>query len=242
MWLGVQVGGVIPHSLIIRWQCTDGSIDEMDQWLHKTWTLTDSMATKMVCACCSLLLHESNRTREPIKRSYGPVYLVLLLWCIVSVGLFMNVCLNCVCFIAEVATAKLLDLAEGANAALAHSGTKQTEANPFMVHNHATENNNTVWVRHASGWSVRLSCSGLDKMGREEFSVRVKNYLLYLKEWLQFCCSPELDNSPLNRTGLIKWSHSCRGCGYIHLQWPLFVERKGKSTLSEWYHIPCICM
>uniref|UniRef100_A0AAQ6INA1 PID domain-containing protein n=1 Tax=Anabas testudineus TaxID=64144 RepID=A0AAQ6INA1_ANATE len=45
----------------------------------------------------------------------------------------------------EVATGKLLDLAEGANAALVHSGTKQTESDPFMVHNHATENNNTVW-------------------------------------------------------------------------------------------------
>ncbi|XP_073340035.1 low density lipoprotein receptor adapter protein 1b isoform X4 [Pagrus major] len=45
----------------------------------------------------------------------------------------------------EVATAKLLDLAEGANVALVHSGTKQTESDPFMVHNHATENNNTVW-------------------------------------------------------------------------------------------------
>uniref|UniRef100_A0A8C2WJU5 Low density lipoprotein receptor adaptor protein 1b n=1 Tax=Cyclopterus lumpus TaxID=8103 RepID=A0A8C2WJU5_CYCLU len=45
----------------------------------------------------------------------------------------------------QVATGKLLDLAEGANAALVHSGTKQTESDPFMVHNHATENNNTVW-------------------------------------------------------------------------------------------------
>lgn len=53
-------------------------------------------------------------------------------------------CLFCV---TEVATAKLLDLAEGANVALVHSGTKQTESDPFMVHNHATENNNTVWVR-----------------------------------------------------------------------------------------------
>lgn len=49
--------------------------------------------------------------------------------------------------IEEVATGKLLDLAEGANAALVHSGTKQTESDPFMEHNHATENNNTVWVR-----------------------------------------------------------------------------------------------
>ncbi|XP_026156539.1 low density lipoprotein receptor adapter protein 1b isoform X3 [Mastacembelus armatus] len=45
----------------------------------------------------------------------------------------------------EVATGKLLDLAEGANVALVHSGTKQTESDPFMVHNHTTENNNTVW-------------------------------------------------------------------------------------------------
>ncbi|KAI3367896.1 hypothetical protein L3Q82_026726, partial [Scortum barcoo] len=45
----------------------------------------------------------------------------------------------------EVATGKLLDLAEGANVALVHSGTKQTESDPLMVHNHATENNNTVW-------------------------------------------------------------------------------------------------
>ncbi|XP_071063251.1 low density lipoprotein receptor adapter protein 1b isoform X3 [Pseudochaenichthys georgianus] len=45
----------------------------------------------------------------------------------------------------EVATGTLLDLAEGANMALVHSGTKQTESDPFTVHNHATENNNTVW-------------------------------------------------------------------------------------------------
>ncbi|XP_071377802.1 low density lipoprotein receptor adapter protein 1-B-like [Centroberyx affinis] len=45
----------------------------------------------------------------------------------------------------EVATGKLLDLAEGANAALVHSGTTETEPDPFMVHNPTTENNNTVW-------------------------------------------------------------------------------------------------
>ncbi|XP_028250972.1 low density lipoprotein receptor adapter protein 1b isoform X1 [Parambassis ranga] len=45
----------------------------------------------------------------------------------------------------EVATGKLLDLAEGANMALVHSGTKQTESDPFTVHSHTTENNNTVW-------------------------------------------------------------------------------------------------
>ncbi|KAM8833078.1 low density lipoprotein receptor adapter protein 1b isoform X1 [Synchiropus splendidus] len=45
----------------------------------------------------------------------------------------------------EVATAKLLDIAEGAKAALVHSGTTQTGSDPFMVNNHATENNNTVW-------------------------------------------------------------------------------------------------
>ncbi|KAK2891580.1 hypothetical protein Q8A73_017245 [Channa argus] len=45
----------------------------------------------------------------------------------------------------EAATGKLLDLAEGANEAIVHSGTKQNDLDPFMVHNHATENNNTVW-------------------------------------------------------------------------------------------------
>ncbi|XP_061599107.1 low density lipoprotein receptor adapter protein 1b isoform X3 [Cololabis saira] len=44
----------------------------------------------------------------------------------------------------DAATATLLDFA-GANAAQVHSGTKQTDSNPFTVHNHATENNNTVW-------------------------------------------------------------------------------------------------
>ncbi|XP_047466984.1 low density lipoprotein receptor adapter protein 1b isoform X2 [Mugil cephalus] len=44
-----------------------------------------------------------------------------------------------------VATGKLLDLAEGANMGLVHSGTKQSESDPFTVHNHATENNNIVW-------------------------------------------------------------------------------------------------
>ncbi|XP_029531118.2 low density lipoprotein receptor adapter protein 1-B-like isoform X4 [Oncorhynchus nerka] len=45
----------------------------------------------------------------------------------------------------EVATGNLLDLAEGANMALVHSGTKESELDPFMVRNHSTENNNTVW-------------------------------------------------------------------------------------------------
>lgn len=73
---------------------------------------------------------------------------------------FLKCCL-CLCFcVAEVATGTLLDLAEGANVALVHSGTKQTESDPFMVHNHATENNNTVWVRQELGWSVSFSCLG----------------------------------------------------------------------------------
>ena len=46
--------------------------------------------------------------------------------------------------VTEVATGNLLDLAEGANMALVHSGS---EADSFTVHNHATENNNIVWVR-----------------------------------------------------------------------------------------------
>ncbi|XP_015248561.1 PREDICTED: low density lipoprotein receptor adapter protein 1 isoform X1 [Cyprinodon variegatus] len=45
----------------------------------------------------------------------------------------------------DVATGTLLELAEGAKAAQTHSGTKQTESDPFAVHNHAAENNNTVW-------------------------------------------------------------------------------------------------
>uniref|UniRef100_A0A8C7H3L7 Low density lipoprotein receptor adaptor protein 1b n=1 Tax=Oncorhynchus kisutch TaxID=8019 RepID=A0A8C7H3L7_ONCKI len=54
-----------------------------------------------------------------------------------------------VCFlcVTEVATGNLLDLAEGANVALLRSGTKESEPDPFMTHNHTTENNNTVWVR-----------------------------------------------------------------------------------------------
>lgn len=31
--------------------------------------------------------------------------------------------------------------------ALVHSGKMQNASDPFMVHNHTTENNNTVWVR-----------------------------------------------------------------------------------------------
>lgn len=45
----------------------------------------------------------------------------------------------------EVATGKLLDLAEGANMALVHSGTKRSDSDSFMEQDHATENNNTVW-------------------------------------------------------------------------------------------------
>lgn len=57
-------------------------------------------------------------------------------------------------------------MAEGANAALVHSASKQMESDPFMVHNHATENNNTVWVRQESeplsrsapmGWEETLT-------------------------------------------------------------------------------------
>lgn len=80
----------------------------------------------------------------------------------------MHLCVNCVksCLfcIAEVATGKLLDLAEGANMALVHSGTKQTESDPFMVHNHATENNNTVWVRQESGLVSEFQLFRLDMM------------------------------------------------------------------------------
>uniref|UniRef100_A0A3B4UIH7 Low density lipoprotein receptor adaptor protein 1b n=1 Tax=Seriola dumerili TaxID=41447 RepID=A0A3B4UIH7_SERDU len=54
----------------------------------------------------------------------------------------------------SVATGKLLDLAEGANVAQVHSGTKQAESDPFMVHNQATENNNTVWVTNESSLFV----------------------------------------------------------------------------------------
>uniref|UniRef100_A0A3B4A0Y6 PID domain-containing protein n=1 Tax=Periophthalmus magnuspinnatus TaxID=409849 RepID=A0A3B4A0Y6_9GOBI len=54
------------------------------------------------------------------------------------------------------ATGKLLDLAEGASVALVHSGTKRTDSDPFMEHNHAAENNNTVWVRRS--WPHTFSC------------------------------------------------------------------------------------
>ncbi|XP_061650651.1 low density lipoprotein receptor adapter protein 1b isoform X3 [Phyllopteryx taeniolatus] len=45
----------------------------------------------------------------------------------------------------EVTATKLLDLAEGANVTLVSSGTIPMDLNSFTVHNHATENNNTVW-------------------------------------------------------------------------------------------------
>ncbi|CAL8272092.1 unnamed protein product [Merluccius merluccius] len=45
----------------------------------------------------------------------------------------------------EVATGELLDLAEGANMALTHAVTIEEEPDPFLAHNHAMENNNTVW-------------------------------------------------------------------------------------------------
>ncbi|RVE57012.1 hypothetical protein OJAV_G00211840 [Oryzias javanicus] len=46
---------------------------------------------------------------------------------------------------ADVATGRLLDLADGANAAQIHSGTMPAESDPVTVHNHTAENNNTVW-------------------------------------------------------------------------------------------------
>ena len=70
--------------------------------------------------------------------------------------------------VAEVATGKLLDLAEGANVAQVHSGTKQAESDSFMEHNHATENNNTVWVRKRSGCSVGFSCLGLIRKEKKD--------------------------------------------------------------------------
>ncbi|XP_054894704.1 low density lipoprotein receptor adapter protein 1b isoform X2 [Poeciliopsis prolifica] len=45
----------------------------------------------------------------------------------------------------DAATATLLEFAEGAKAAQAHSGAKPAESDPFMVNNHSAENNNTVW-------------------------------------------------------------------------------------------------
>lgn len=62
--------------------------------------------------------------------------------------------------LAEVATGNLLDLADGAKAALVHSGKTQTGSDPFMVHNHTTENNNTVWVRPESDLSASAGCFG----------------------------------------------------------------------------------
>lgn len=61
----------------------------------------------------------------------------------------MLFCENAICFscLTEVATGNLLDLAEGAPMALVHSGKTQNTSDPFVVHNHTTENNNTVWVR-----------------------------------------------------------------------------------------------
>lgn len=61
------------------------------------------------------------------------------------------------------ATGNLLDLAEGANVAMVHSGTTESEPDPFMMHNHATDNNNTVWVRERGGGGrgagrAQLSC------------------------------------------------------------------------------------
>ncbi|XP_061751626.1 low density lipoprotein receptor adapter protein 1b isoform X1 [Nerophis ophidion] len=45
----------------------------------------------------------------------------------------------------EVATTNLLDLTEGTDVALVHSGTIEMESNPLVVHKCAMENNNTVW-------------------------------------------------------------------------------------------------
>lgn len=63
---------------------------------------------------------------------------------------FCEIFLSC---LAEVATGNLLDLAEGAPTALVHSGKMQKTPDPFTARNHATENNNTVWVRRGqSAW------------------------------------------------------------------------------------------
>lgn len=65
--------------------------------------------------------------------------------------------------LAEVATGNLLDLAEGAPVALVHSGKMQNTPDPFTARNHATENNNTVWVRRGPGASVAAEKGPDDK-------------------------------------------------------------------------------
>lgn len=70
--------------------------------------------------------------------------------------------------LAEVATGNLLDLAEGAPTALVHSGKMQKTPDPFTARNHATENNNTVWVRHGP-------------VGPEGFFTRIKGAALMIK-------------------------------------------------------------
>lgn len=70
--------------------------------------------------------------------------------------------------LAEVATGNLLDLADGAPTALVHSGKMQKTPDPFTARNHATENNNTVWVRHGP-------------VGLEGFFTRIKRALLCKK-------------------------------------------------------------
>lgn len=49
--------------------------------------------------------------------------------------------------------------------ALVHSGKTQNASDPFVVHNHTTENNNTVWVRLESAPREGLPHS--DKAGNE---------------------------------------------------------------------------
>ena len=118
--------------------------------------------------------------------------------------------------VTEAATGKLLDLAEGANMAQVHSGTKQAESDSFMEHNHATENNNTVWVRQKSGCPVCFSCSGLIRKEKKDTMQETLTKCLVMFctcSWELQCCCSELDNSLLKRSGLIKWSHSWSGCG-----------------------------
>lgn len=115
----------------------------------------------------------------------------------------------------EVATGKLLDLAEGANATLTHSGTKQTQSDPFTVHNHATENNNTVWVRREKGWSVRFSCFSLIRLPCWKWwlSVRVMYCTCCIQRSVFYSRAAAVMKHTIAYWTERALSHNWRGCG-----------------------------